>query len=514
MEIDRMKSLVEQIPDIRVRFKKINNGLGESNVIYNDSVFLKWKARVLIELDKMEQTQTIVDIRNTIKKIDGWDDERLFKEMTASLEALVETETDPAETLHLKLKRGVHVISAFNDYFLVKQVGQGGNGKVWEALDKNENKCALKFLLRSNHENTIKRFKNEAFFCIRHEHKNIMPIMDYGVLGEDYIFYVMPFYKDTLRTKMNQGMQSKDIVEVFIGILEGLNFAHKAGAIHRDIKPENILFAEGSNMPIIADFGIAHFADKNLETYISTGKCDRMANFQYAAPEQRKKGEESFPQTDVYAAALLLNEMFTGDVPQASDYRKIRDVDEEYAYLDDIFEMLFRQNPLDRLYPVDDIITQMSALTKHYKKEHDIICLQERAIEMSVPQTYSPKIKEINYENNELIIEFNTKVDDEWYNVLLSGNYEHSFVWGYAPERLLYKNEYSLTMPLNGSHNKNTIKDIVMNIKDWVIVATEKYNNMIVEKIRKEQKQKEQRRLDKIRRLKDEQEMNDFIATL
>ena len=67
-----------------------------------------------------------------------------------------------------------------------------------------------------------------------------------------------------------------------------------------------------------------------------------MANFQYAAPEQRKKGGVSTPQTDIYAAGLILNEMFTGEIAQASDYKKIGDVAPEYSYLDKIFSDMFK----------------------------------------------------------------------------------------------------------------------------------------------------------------------------
>ena len=69
-----------------------------------------------------------------------------------------------------------------------------------------------------------------------------------------------------------------------------------------------------------------------------------MANFQYAAPEQRKKGGVTLPQTDIYAAALILNEMFTGEIAQASDYKKIGEIAREYSYLDELFVRMFRQN--------------------------------------------------------------------------------------------------------------------------------------------------------------------------
>ena len=226
----------------------------------------------------------------------------------------------------VRLKKGLEVLTAFNSYTLVKQVGEGGNGKVWKATDKDGKDFAIKFLERHNSEKVLKRFKNETFFCITHKHENVLHILDYGTANSDYVFYVMPLYTETLRDRIRMGIKHEDISVIFTGILNGLNFAHKHGVIHRDIKPENILFMADSLLPVIADFGIAHFSEDNLVTRIETRPGDRMANFQYAAPEQRKKGVAAVPQTDIYSAGLILNEMFTGEIPQASGYKRISDV--------------------------------------------------------------------------------------------------------------------------------------------------------------------------------------------
>ena len=233
----------------------------------------------------------------------------------------------------VRLKKGLEVLTAFNVYTLVKQVGEGGNGKVWKAIDKDGKEFAIKFLERKNSEKVLKRFKNETFFCITHKHENILPILDYGTAGKDYVFYVMPLFAETLRDRIKAGIEPENISVIFTGILKGLNFAHKHGVIHRDIKPENILFMADSVVPVIADFGIAHFSEEDLVTKIETRRGDRMANFQYAAPEQRKKGGVAVPQTDLYSAGLILNEMFTGEIPQASGYKRISDVSHEYGYL-------------------------------------------------------------------------------------------------------------------------------------------------------------------------------------
>lgn len=143
----------------------------------------------------------------------------------------------------------------------------------------------------------------------------------------------------------------------------GLKYAHEKGAYHRDIKPENILFLDETNNAVIADFGIAHFCEEDIIASVKTKASDRMANFQYAAPEQRIKGNAKNVdgRADVYSAGLILVEMFTGELVGAGNYTKISKVAPEYKYLDDVFNELFCQNPNDRLYPVDAIIEKINS---------------------------------------------------------------------------------------------------------------------------------------------------------
>lgn len=413
-----------------------------------------------------------------------------------------------------KLKRGNSVLSAFNVYELKKQVGQGGNGKVWEVIDKYGDSFAIKFLERNNSEKVLKRFKNETFFCMKYSHKNIVPILDYGTVGQEFIFYVMPLYKETLRDKIREKISYDDITEIFIGILDGLRFAHQKGAIHRDIKPENILFEADSMIPVIADFGIAHFTDENLATFVETVKNDRMANFQYAAPEQRKKGGTSVPQTDIYSAALLLNEMFTGEVPQALDYRKIRDIAPEYSYLDTLFEQLFKQEPQERLYPEECIITEMQALATRNANEIESKKLKEKSFAIKELEEYNPKVVTIKYSDGKLLFEIDQPVKKEWFQIIAYESYSHTSVMGYETNRLKIYGENILAMPMRVDESQSTIKDVVANTKDWIISTNGIYKNKMMQQLKNEQREKEQKRLAEIEKLEKENNMIDFLSSL
>ena len=344
--------------------------------------FQIWKTELREELLKLKQEPLIVEIIHLLDNgfKNGTRDEKDFIDLQGKLSVLssrVDNYFDVQTAFEAevqKMKKGTSVKTAFDEYTLIKQVGEGGNGKVFSATNGHGESVAIKFVERSISASKLKRFKNEIHFCEKHEHKNIVEILDRGYVildSTEYVFYVMPLYAETLRDKMKAKIIPEDAVTIFIGLIEGLSYAHKIGTIHRDIKPENIMFKAGSLEPIICDFGIAHFAEDELLTIIETKKGDRMANFQYAAPEQRIKGEAATAQTDLYAAALILNEMFTGEIPQAVDHKTIATVAPDYAYLDDVFAQLFKQKAEDRLYPEEKILTEMKVRAEQYNRDQE-----------------------------------------------------------------------------------------------------------------------------------------------
>lgn len=262
----------------------------------------------------------------------------------------------------IKLNKGDIVYSAFETYTINEFIAPGGNSKVYRAEDSRNRVVAIKVVLRE-HGSKLARFSNEINFCERNQNNNIIKIYDHGTIGNNMIFYVMPLAKETLRDRIKKHIQHSDAEEIFINILYGLRYAHEKGIYHRDIKPENILFLDETNNAVIADFGIAHFCEGDIIAGVKTKASDRMANFQYAAPEQRMRGNAKNVdgRADVYATGLILVEMFTGELVGAGKYKKISEVAPEYKYLDDVFDDLFCQNPNDRLYPVDAIIEKINS---------------------------------------------------------------------------------------------------------------------------------------------------------
>ena len=132
--------------------------------------------------------------------------------------------------------------------------------------------------------------------------------------------------------------------------------------MHRDLKPENILHDRRNDRLAIADFGVAQFSEDLIATLVETAPTQRLANFQYAAPEQRTPGGTITAQTDIYALGLILNEMFTGNVPHGTQFRVIGDVAPAFAFLDPLILQMLAQSPSERPGSIGDIKGSISVI--------------------------------------------------------------------------------------------------------------------------------------------------------
>ena len=481
--------------------------------------FQIWKAELKLQLQKLEQKPLVVEILQLLDNgfENGWTDEKDFISLKGRLDVLSTHiddflgEQEDVSKVSDKLKKGTVIKTAFDEYKLIKQVGEGGNGRVFSATNGAGEQVAIKFVERSIGGDKLKRFKNEISFCEHHSHKNIVAILDRGCAyldEKDYVFYVMPLYSESLKKKIQAGIPHENILDIFIGLIEGLKYSHEQGSIHRDIKPENIMFAEGSLDPIICDFGIAHFAEEDLLTVVETKATDRMANFYYAAPEQYKKDAKVCPQTDIYSVALILNEMFTGEIPQASGHKRIADINVDYKYLDDLFDLLFKQDPNDRLYPEDAILSDLRVLAEKHQRNQEAERLKSAINEIIEPEEFNPSIINLEFINGDLVFTLDTIFTDDWFQTLKNGNYSHSSIMGYDTYYLKKVNKNQFSMPVRGNEKPETIKRVVGYIKDWVITVSREYSQEAKRRALAEQRRKEEARIAEIKRLEKENEMN------
>jgi serine/threonine protein kinase len=207
----------------------------------------------------------------------------------------------------------------FNSYNTTNVIGEGGAGRVYEVLNLDGEAFALKCLASERvTSERLKRFKNEITFCQRQDHANIVKVIDIGeviIKGVKCPFYVMRRYTGTLRNYID-ARKSEQALQVFSQLLDGIEVAHFSKVWHRDVKPENILWDSKTNSFVLSDFGIAHFEEEAIYTAIDTKVNSRMANFLYSAPEQRVRGKQVDHRADIFSLGLILNELFTGEIPQ------------------------------------------------------------------------------------------------------------------------------------------------------------------------------------------------------
>lgn len=259
------------------------------------------------------------------------------------------------------LKKGSVINGIFDNYTIIKQFNQGGSAKILEVKDSNEEIYALKTITHDSKtpSDKIKRFKNEYKFLFKQDHPNIVKVTDYGVTSDQKtLFYVMPKYDSDLRDLINSGIEPNKIIKYFLQISEGLKHAHNKKCWHRDLKPENILYDREKDSLVVADFGIAHFQEQDKSTKVLTKETDRLANFDYHAPEQRKGMVVDRPSADIWALGLILNEMFTKELAKGIDFKKIKNVCDEYKALDDLVNCMLKNDIEERSQSIFEVQIQ------------------------------------------------------------------------------------------------------------------------------------------------------------
>ncbi len=202
-------------------------------------------------------------------------------------------------------------------YTLVRRIGEGGMGEVFEAVQHSlKRRVALKLLATwaTDSKRHRERFMREGEIAARMRHPNIVEVHDVGSWGQRP-YLVMELLEgcslaDTLASR--GPVDEPQIAAWMLPVLSAVAAAHDRGVLHRDLKPENIFLAEldSGTTPKILDFGISQvFTQRDADDgdlFYGTPH--------YMAPEQ-VSGNHGDARSDQYALGVVLHEMATGRTP-------------------------------------------------------------------------------------------------------------------------------------------------------------------------------------------------------
>lgn len=205
-------------------------------------------------------------------------------------------------------------------YEIVRRVGQGGMGSVYEAIrrDDTRQRVAIKTIApAARREDLLTRFANERRILASLQHKNIAALYDAAVTADGVPYFVMEFVdgKPIDVWCNEQRLSVRDRLMLFRQVCSAVQHAHAKLVVHRDLKPDNILVTNDGTVKLL-DFGIAKLLNPSVFDMSRTVTGYAPLTAAYASPEQMR-GDAVGTSTDVYSLGALLHRLLTGVTPFA-----------------------------------------------------------------------------------------------------------------------------------------------------------------------------------------------------
>jgi serine/threonine protein kinase len=205
---------------------------------------------------------------------------------------------------------------------LVRPLGEGGMGVVWEVEDATGKHLAIKFI-RDDSDNAARRVRREAQASAAIDHPNVVRVLEVADDEEGGAAIVMELLEgESLGARLARegALGVGQTAAILRRVVSALRAAHAAGIVHRDLKPDNIFLAvgpDGSTDVRVLDFGIAKHFLLPADSLTVTGTI--VGTPMYMSPEQAAGERGLDPRTDVWSIAVIAFECLTGMPPVVGD---------------------------------------------------------------------------------------------------------------------------------------------------------------------------------------------------
>ncbi len=205
-------------------------------------------------------------------------------------------------------------------YEILAELGRGGMGVVYRALDPDNNReVALKELILAptlpdaEKVDTVERFKREGLAATRLKHPCIVTVYEMGNEGDRYFMAMELVDGKSLGHYLEKKavFSYQQVVDIGVQICGALDYAHQQGIVHRDIKPDNIQIKDNGQVKLM-DFGVAR-VKSDLPDLTTTGTT--LGTIAYISPEQLTDSRDVDGRADIFSLGALFYEMLTFKTP-------------------------------------------------------------------------------------------------------------------------------------------------------------------------------------------------------
>jgi tetratricopeptide (TPR) repeat protein len=283
------------------------------------------------------------------------------------ISALLEELARAPEGLGASWERWLRPGAVVGRFELVREIGRGGFGVVWEARDRDLGRAVAFKAVRSGERAGVReeRLLREAEAAARLSHPNVVTLHEAGHCEHGPYLVLELLRGQTLAERLDQGpMPVREAVRIGTEVARALAHAHGEGVVHRDLKPANVFVCADGQVKVL-DFGLAHAFGRRR----AAGGTPA-----YMAPEQARGAPED-ERTDVFALGVVMYRMLAGSLPfldggrsLTGPRRAVRLAVEEVPALGDLVARMLAKDPVDRPRDGGEVLAALEAFRQEMER--------------------------------------------------------------------------------------------------------------------------------------------------